>query len=62
MQEWLGKVGKLIRNSLSREPTIPFDRNSSLEWLPPVLGPSEWSSGLMATMADCGAAWYFDRR
>jgi hypothetical protein len=62
MQGWLGKVGKLIRNSLSSEPTMSFGRDSSLEYLPPVLGPSEWSQGLMAAMADRGVAWYFDRR
>jgi hypothetical protein len=55
-------VGKLIRNSLSREPTIPFGGNSSNEGLPPVLGPSDWSFGLTASMADSGTAWYFDRR
>jgi hypothetical protein len=62
MQGWLGKVGKLIRNSLSREPTIAFGGNSSNEGLPPVLGPSDWSFGLTASMADSGTAWYFDRR
>jgi hypothetical protein len=61
MQGWLGKVGKLIRTSLSREPTIPLGRNSASECLPPMLGASEWSQGLMASMADRGAAWYFDR-
>lgn len=28
------------------------------DWLPPVLGPADWSSGLMA---DRSAGWYFDR-
>jgi hypothetical protein len=61
MQGWLRKVDELIRNSLSREPTIPLGRNSASECLPPVFGPSDWSDGLMAVMADRGAAWYFDR-
>jgi hypothetical protein len=30
--------------------------------LPPVLGPSEWSHGVLVTMADSSTAWYFDRR
>jgi len=28
------------------------------DWLPPVLGPDDWS---MAMMADRSAGWYFDR-
>jgi hypothetical protein len=62
MLGWLRKVGTLIRNSLSREAKIPPGRNSGLECLPPVVGPSEWSHGLLVMMADGGAGWYFDRR
>jgi hypothetical protein len=62
MQGWLRKVGTLIANSLSREPTIQFGGNSGKDELPPVLGPSDWSDGLVAGMADSGSAWYFDRR
>lgn len=28
------------------------------DWLPPVLGPNDWSAGMMA---DRSAGWYFDR-
>lgn len=28
-------------------------------WLPPVLGPQDWSTGMMA---DPSAGWYLDRR
>jgi len=28
------------------------------DWLPPVLGPGDWSIGVMA---DRGAGWYFER-
>jgi hypothetical protein len=28
------------------------------DWLPPVLGPGDWSIGIMA---DRGAGWYFER-
>jgi hypothetical protein len=31
---------------------------SAADWLPPVLGPEDWSIGLMA---DRSAAWYLDR-
>lgn len=30
----------------------------SADWLPPVLGPDDWSIGIMA---DRGAGWYFER-
>jgi hypothetical protein len=29
-----------------------------VDWLPPVLGPYDWSTGIMA---DRSANWYFDR-
>lgn len=50
-----------IAHSLSPEPAIRFG-NGGKDALPPVLGPSEWSHGLLAGMADSGTAWYFDRR
>lgn len=28
------------------------------DWLPPVIGPADWSIGLLA---DRSAGWYFDR-
>jgi hypothetical protein len=31
----------------------------STDWLPPVLGPGDWSVGMLA---DRSAGWYFDRR
>jgi hypothetical protein len=61
MQGWLRRVCALIGNSLSRESRIRFGENSSRDWLPPVLGPSDWSNGLLAAMADTSSAWYFDR-
>jgi hypothetical protein len=39
-----------------------FGGNSGPDWLPPMLGSSDWSHGLMEGMADRSAAWYFDRR
>jgi hypothetical protein len=50
-----------IANSLSPVPVIRFG-NAGRDELPPVLGPSEWSHGLLAGMADSSTAWYFDRR
>jgi hypothetical protein len=33
-------------------------RSRSTDWLPPVLGPEDYSIGIMA---DRSASWYFDR-
>ena len=33
--------------------------SKGMDWLPPVLGPSDWSLGMMA---DRSAGWYFERR
>lgn len=38
------------------EPRPTF--GGTVDWLPPVLGPGEWSLGLMS---DLNVAWYFDR-
>lgn len=62
MQGILRRFRTLILNSLSPEPTIAFGGTSSNDAWPPVLGPSEWSHGLMTSMADNGSDWYFDRR
>lgn len=51
-----------IANLLSPEPTIRFGGNAGKDGLPPVLGPNEWSHGLLEAMADSDTAWYFDRR
>jgi hypothetical protein len=32
---------------------------TAADWLPPVLGPGDWATGLMA---DRSTGWYFDRR
>jgi hypothetical protein len=47
---------------LRRQPVMRFGGDRDVDWLPPVLGPADWSSGLLASMADKDSAWYFDRR
>lgn len=59
---FLDHICSLIAKSLSSEPTMHFGGSSGRDGLPPVLGPSEWSHGLLAGMADSSTAWYFDRR
>ena len=44
-----------------RQPVMRFG-GRDVDWLPPVVGPQDWSSGLLASMADKDSAWYFDRR
>ena len=51
-----------IGEFLAREPEMRFGGNSSRDWLPPSLGPGDWTHGMMEGMADRSAAWYFDRR
>jgi hypothetical protein len=58
---FLRQVLARIANSLSPVPARRFG-NAGRDELPPALGPSEWSNGLLAGMADSGSAWYFDRR
>ena len=58
---YLRRVCMRIANTLSPVPPIRFG-NAGRDELPPVLGPGEWSHGLLAGMADSGTAWYFDRR
>jgi hypothetical protein len=62
MNRIMSNVARGMRALLRRGPTMKFGVNSAGDWLPPVLGPGDWSSAVMASMADRDAAWYFDRR
>jgi hypothetical protein len=53
-----------IRTLISRQPARqraeqPASPSRATDWLPPVLGPEDWSIGLMC---DRSASWYLDRR
>jgi hypothetical protein len=54
-------INRLLPALLRRKPAPRLGSCLEADWLPPVLGPGDWSSGMMATMADKSAAWYFDR-
>jgi hypothetical protein len=59
MWEFRHKVRTLVSGLLDPRRTtrrVPVDR--SVDWLPPVLGPEDYSIGLMA---DRSASWYLDR-
>lgn len=62
MRELLNRLRALMQTPGRQDRTVRLGEGSSRDWLPPVLGPSEWSDGLVQAMAESGGAWYFDRR
>jgi len=59
MWEMPGKLRSLMNSMLAdRRTGRRLPASPSADWLPPVLGPGDWSIGVMA---DHGAGWYFDR-
>jgi hypothetical protein len=62
MNRIMSSVAGGMRALFRRGPNMKFGVNSAGNWLPPVLGPGDCSSVVMASMADRDAAWYFDRR
>ena len=62
MENLLRAVRALGRRFRPEEPSIPPRATSGPDQLPPVIGPSDWSIGLLQMMAESSAAWYFDRR
>jgi hypothetical protein len=60
MWELQHKVRTLVSGMLAhRRSDRRVTANPRTDWLPPVLGPDDWSIGMMA---DRSAGWYFDRR
>jgi hypothetical protein len=57
---FLGRIRTKFGELLAREPAMRC--GGSRDWLPPSLGPSDWTHGMMEAMADRSASWYFDRR
>jgi hypothetical protein len=62
MENRLRAAQALARRLVPEEPNLPQWPNSILDQLPPVLGPSDWSDGLLNMTVDSTAAWYFDRQ
>lgn len=59
MWEFRHKVRTLVSGMLgSRRPERRGSPGRSTDWLPPVLGPEDYSIGMMA---DRSASWYLDR-
>ena len=59
MWEFRHKIRTLVSGMLA---TPRYERRlapgRSTDWLPPVLGPEDWSIGMMS---DRSASWYLDR-
>src|SRR5262249_21613685 len=62
MAKFLSRARQLIRSLQPHAQLIGLGSGSARDWLPPVLGPSDWSLGLLEAMADSNTAWYFDAR
>jgi hypothetical protein len=59
MWEFRHQVRTLLSGILTRhQPGRRAGPSRASDWLPPVLGPNDWSIGIMA---DRSASWYFDR-
>ena len=59
MWELRHKVRTLVSSMLrARRSARRATPGGSTDWLPPVLGPEDWS---IAMMADRSSSWYFDR-
>jgi hypothetical protein len=60
MWDFRHKISALISRQLARRRAEqPHSASRATDWLPPVLGPEDWSVGLMC---DRSASWYLDRR
>jgi hypothetical protein len=60
MRDLLRSIGALfLRQPAGRGTGQPNPASRATDWLPPVLGPEDWSIGLMC---DRSAGWYLDRR
>jgi hypothetical protein len=55
LQEVRAMVARMLPRRRSERRLSP---GPAVDWLPPVLGPEDWSTGVMA---DRSANWYFDR-
>ena len=51
-------IRTLVHGILEPRRTLRRSAGRATDWLPPVLGPNDWSAGIMA---DRSAGWYFDR-
>lgn len=59
MWEFRHKVRTLFSSILARQQSgRRTGPGRASDWLPPVLGPNDWSVGIMA---DRSATWYFER-
>lgn len=55
----ISTVAGWIAALFHRQPTVLVGEKFQSDWLPPVLGPGDWSNAALIGLAD--TAWYFDR-
>ncbi|HEY4163935.1 MAG TPA: hypothetical protein VGM59_12800 [Dongiaceae bacterium] len=63
---------QILRNlvgGLGHRESVPGSGNGDTDWMPPVMGPADWSNHYIVAMADRmiamtdrDAGWYVDRR
>lgn len=58
MWEFRHKVRSLVSAVWAHPRTARRSAGGAADWLPPVLGPQDWSIGMMS---DRSASWYFER-
>jgi hypothetical protein len=61
MDHWLQVPWNFVAGLWQREPEQRFE-GTDTDWLPPVLGPIDWSNSYFIAMADREAGWYLERR
>lgn len=61
MKGLLSGIGRAVARVLTSDPEPASGSHGGADWLPPVLGPADWSHGFITSMADSSNAWYFDR-
>jgi hypothetical protein len=59
MWDFRNKLRTLVSGMLAKRQPVPCESpGRAVDWLPPVLGPEEWSIGRMAGRS---AKWHLDR-
>ena len=53
------KISALVSDPLARSQVRRrLSAQDTMDWLPPVMGPHDWSAGMMADRSTC---WFFER-
>jgi hypothetical protein len=62
MRDFLKHLPAIMGSLWRRDPSDHLDTDcGDADWLPPALGPMDWSNSYFLTMADSESHWYFER-